>query len=204
MKCSKCGHVWTEHPELEMDMDVEAGDWVQRVQEPPTRNKRAAKRGANRASSGEKRRGGAVMWILFLVLLVGIGGGAYWYRDLIMAKLPATEALYAAVGLGPESPFAGLDLIDVAWKQEETEGGAKILRITGKVVNKSTAPRDVPQLSGVLYDGKNKELYRWTFKAPEPRLLPREDVLFKTQVTNPDTKAARLTIQFSDPKTAKQ
>lgn len=128
--------------------------------------------------------------------MVAVG---YWYRGEIMDAAPATKNVYMAVGLGPEPPFAGLNLIDVSWKPGKQADGPRVLHITGKVVNKSKKVRNVPQLSGILFDGKDGELHRWTFNAPESRLLPGEDVTFKTQVTNPAANAARLTIQFNLP-----
>lgn len=138
------------------------------------------------------------MWVLLLAVLAGVVGGGYWFRADIMRALPATGQIYAAFGLLPRPGFEGLDLTEVTWKQEETADGDSVLRITGKVINRSESPKDVPELAGVLYDENNNALHSWTFETPEPRhLLPSEDVTFNTHVTNPDVKAARLTIRFN-------
>lgn len=203
VKCSKCEHVWVQTPEGGEPAASDEIDWEAPAEGPPKavtapRAGRAAPRGRKAARDSESKSSAGLLWSLFFVLLIAVGGAAYWFRADVMQRLPATEQIYAMVGLGPESPFAGLDLTDVKSNQEQTSAGTKVLRITGKVVNTSAVPRDVPELAGVLYDGANRVLHRWTFKAPEPRLLPREDIIFKTQVTNPDPKAARLTIQFSE------
>ena len=204
VKCSKCGHIWHQQPEpVALEPDPEPPPAVaaalRAAEEDPApvrRRPRAA------APVREKRRSGAAaMWILLIVILAGILGGGYVYRDRIMSELPATEPIFAAIGLGPESPYAGLDLIGVTSKQEDGPDGAKILKITGKVVNSSDKPKDVPGLSGRLYDEENRELYRWSFKAPQPgRLLPSEEVAFATEVRNPNKKAAGLTITFDEAK----
>lgn len=156
---------------------------------------RARGRVNRRADKGD---GAAGAWIGLGLLALLILGGGYWYRAGIMEALPATGALYAAVGLGPESPYEGLDLIDITWKQEVSANGVKVLRITGKVINKSDKVRAIPSLDGILLDKKSRELRRWSFEVPEKRLLPGEDVVFKTLVSNPDPKAARLTIKLSE------
>lgn len=207
VKCSKCGHVWLQQPELAApepapDPPPAVAAAMRAAEEDPA----PVRRRPPRAPVREERRSGARgMWILLVVVLAAVLGGGYFFRNEIMTELPATEAIFAAVGLGPEAPYAGLDLIDVVSKQEDAADGSKILKVTGKVINKSDKPKDVPELSGRLYDEENRELYRWTFKAPQPgRLLPSEEVTFATQVKNPNVKAAGLTITFSEvKKTAK-
>jgi predicted Zn finger-like uncharacterized protein len=65
-----------------------------------------------------------------------------------------------------------------------------------EVANLSELVRSVPPLLGIIYDKDNRELQRWTFAAPEARLLPGEHVAFKTELKNPPAGSSRLQIRF--------
>jgi hypothetical protein len=71
-----------------------------------------------------------------------------------------------------------------------------VLRVQGEVANLSEIARSVPPILGIIYDKDNRELQRWTFAAPEARLLPGEHVAFKTELKNPPAGSSRLQIRF--------
>jgi predicted Zn finger-like uncharacterized protein len=141
------------------------------------------------------RRLATVLWILFFLVVAGVVGSAVGMRDMVMATWPASEAVYDLVGLGPEPPGAGLGLLGVRW-HAANQDGASVLRIKGEITNRTDRVRDVPRLLGIIYDADERELHRWSFAAPEGRLLPGETVSFETELRNPATGASRLQIAF--------
>jgi predicted Zn finger-like uncharacterized protein len=160
---------------------------------PPPRAARAALR---RDEDESGSRFATVLWVVLFLTVAGVVGSAIGFRQAVMAKWPAAEALYDTVGLGPEPPGAGLGLRNVRWKAG-TQADVAILRVEGEVANLSDTVRAVPEIEGIIFDKAEKELQRWTFTAPEARLLPGENVSFVTELKNPAAGAARLQIVFA-------
>lgn len=161
---------------------------------PPPRPARGDPRRAAAARDGSRLA--TVLWVVLFVAVAGVVGSAIGFRGAIMAQWPAAESLYEFVGLGAEPPGAGLGLRNVRWKAA-AQGDAAVLRVEGEVTNLTDTVRSVPPIEGVIYDKADKELQRWTFTAPEPRLLPGENVPFVTELKNPAAGAVRLQIVFA-------
>jgi hypothetical protein len=66
------------------------------------------------------------------------------------------------------------------------------------IVNISDKPRPVPQLLGLLLDVSGREIHRWTFSPPLPKLLHGERVPFSTEVKNPSRRASEVRVMFED------
>jgi predicted Zn finger-like uncharacterized protein len=162
---------------------------------PPPRPARPGPRRPAPARDGGSRLATA-LWVMLVLVVAGTVGSAIGFRGAIMAQWPAAESLYEIVGLGAEPPGAGLGLRNVRWKAT-AQGDAAVLRVEGEVTNLTDTVRNVPPIEGVIYDKADRELQRWTFTAPEPRLLPGENVPFVTELKNPAAGAVRLQIVFA-------
>lgn len=204
VRCSKCGHSWTQTPPDDMPRGVA----LEAAPEPPTISQEPqpmAERGfggsPRRMQRGRpeprRARGGLAraMWTLLIVVVGGTVGAAIVWRDAVMQTWPAAAPLYAHIGLGLEPPGTGLNLSNVRWKQDSRDG-VRVFSVQGEVANISEVVRDVPPLLGILYDKDKRELQRWTFAAPEARLLPGEHVAFTTELKNPPAGSSRLDIRF--------
>jgi len=154
---------------------------------------RPSRRPAERAPRGSRLA--TVLWVALFLLVAGVASLAIGMRDLVMDRWPAAEAAYDLVGLGPEPPGEGLGLRNVRWRTA-SQDGAPVLRIEGEVANLTDTVRNVPPIQGILYDNDDRELQRWTFAPPEPRLLPGENAAFSTELSNPAEGAVRLRIAF--------
>jgi hypothetical protein len=166
----------------------------------------AAERRARRAAAaapaaGRERRSrvAALMWTLLIMSMVGVLGAGFVLRDNVIQIWPAAERLYQMAGLEREAPGAGLGFRNISWKAS-SNGDDRLLTIKGEVTNISRDVLTVPGIQGVLFDKNNRELQRWTFRAPESRLLPGENVAFSTELKNPAAGYSRLTIVFADSK----
>jgi hypothetical protein len=140
-------------------------------------------------------RAPVILWTLVVVVIVGFLGAAVWYRDMVMLRLPVTTAAYDLIGLGPEVPGAGLILQNQRFTAS-TRDKKKVLRIEGDIVNQSGKSKTVPPMLGIVKDKTGKELSRWSFPAPIPKLLDRERVPFTTELIDPPPGAHEIEITF--------
>lgn len=194
VRCSRCGHSWAEPPPA--DLPKPAPPRLPPV-EPVDSFSRRVPRGTNLPALPRPRRSRApaILWTLVVLVFAGALAAAAWQRDLIMARVPATGQVYDLVGLGPEPPGAGLQLFDVSPAVTRRDG-QRVITISGFVVNISDRARVVPPMVGIVYDKSEKEIYRWRFSAPSPKLLVRERVPFSTEIVNPPEAAARVNVTF--------
>lgn len=219
VRCSKCDNTWTQAPAEDEAAPVEATEDLnpaaeagaeeipadaatEEVDPYEAARERRARRTAAAAPADSRKprsRAAAVMWTLLIMSMVGVLGAGFVLRDNVIQMWPAAEQLYQMVGLERAAPGAGLGFRNVSWKAGRN-GDDRLLTIKGEVTNISKDVLTVPDIQGVLFDKNNRELQRWTFTAPEGRLLPGENVAFSTELKNPAAGYSRLTIVFADGK----
>jgi predicted Zn finger-like uncharacterized protein len=202
VRCSNCDNSWVQIP----PEDQAPPEPVPAPTETPDQfdGAAAARRARRAAGSREpaaapRRRGGrtaAAMWTLLVVAIVGVLGGGFALRDVVIQTWPAAESLYRLAGIHDGVSTTGLDLRNASQKWSSRDG-VRVLTVEGEVVNVSEDVREVPEIQGVLFDKDNRELQRWTFSAPESRLLPGENVVFRTELENPAAGATKLTVVFA-------
>lgn len=211
VRCGKCAHSWVQIPNevTETAEPTSAEEPVFAVPPPPRPGEQP------QGGGGQRRRGSNVpalrrhrrpsrlraraAWLALFVVVGAIVGGATHYRPQVLETWPAAERLYEAVGFPSEPPGFGLSLVNVKFDQKTAEGTA-VLMVEGEIRNVSEKERDVPGLRATLFGKNQRELQNWTFIAPVPKLLPGENVQFRTSVKNPAEGAVRLTIVFHAPK----
>jgi hypothetical protein len=76
-------------------------------------------------------------------------------------------------------------------------GGIPILVVQGRVSNMSNRQGSVPSLLAIAQDDQGKELTRWTFSAEVERLGPGASTGFRSDMIDPQSKAAKVTIVFA-------
>lgn len=138
-----------------------------------------------------------VISLFVLVLLIaGAASAAVFMQQKIMMWLPATQRLYAMVGLEPEVLGKGLQIVEPKPKKE-VDGNDQILIVEGTVRNTSGAAIDIPLMRGALLDKQGKELHIWTFTAAKSRIAPGEMAQYRTEFRNPPADAQSLDITFT-------
>lgn len=146
--------------------------------------------------SPAKRGGLLIGWLALVIVVAGALAGLWFGQAMIMERWPATAKLYGLLGLGsPEAPGEGLTLQDVKTETIDDQG-IPTLVVTGKIVNTSAIPRDVPKMRAALRDGASQELQHWVFEVEAKRLLPGESLAFETRAQNPPQDAKGLSIVF--------
>ncbi len=138
-----------------------------------------------------------VISLFVLVLLIsGAASAAVFMQQKIMMWLPATQRLYAMVGLEPEVLGKGLQIVEPKPKKE-VDGNDQILIVEGTVRNTSGAAIDIPLMRGALLDKQGNELHIWTFTAAKSRIAPGEMAQYRTEFRNPPADAQSLDITFT-------
>lgn len=154
----------------------------------------------NRPSSTPRkgRRGVAKVFSFFVLLLLiaGIGGTAYFLNQKIMMWMPATQRLYAMVGIKPQVLGQGLQIVEPTPKKE-IDGNDEILIVEGEIRNTTAKPIAIPLMRGALLDKQGKELHIWTFTAAKSNVAPGENAPYRTEFRNPPTNAESLDITFT-------
>lgn len=195
VRCGKCSHTWAQHPPPDMPRAVDPAPLRATLpddeDEPPFRGppRLPAVRRPRRG------RGASIAWAALVVLLAVVVGGGLFLREALIETWPPAAQLYAAIGLNPDAPGAGLELRNVRSRELATDG-VKTLLIEGEIANPSDRVRQVPKLRALLFDSREREVQNWSFSAPETQLLPGGTAAFRTEIRNPSANAVRLTIVF--------
>lgn len=144
------------------------------------------------ADGGRKGLWGAVIG---LVVLAVLGAGLYFARANVMALWPATESVYAMVGI--ERLGAGLELIDVR-NEWANEGEQKDLVVTGAIANTSDRDRSVPMLRIELRDGRDEVVQVYVYPPEKTRLAAGERLTFRAHVGEVMKTARRTHVMWTE------
>jgi len=135
----------------------------------------------------------AVGWVLLFAVVGGSVFVTYEYREQIVKIWPATARLYAM--LNKPVNLRGMEFQNVVY-EHQFENGLPVLAISGEVVNVAARELSVPKVRVGLRDGKEREIYHWTFSVPQSVLSPMEVAKFVTRLSSPPLEAQDLEIRF--------
>ncbi|HSZ75676.1 MAG TPA: DUF3426 domain-containing protein [Rhizomicrobium sp.] len=206
VRCAKCGHKW--HQEPETATAPAAADAVAEVEPPPvvaTAVEEESKPRSNftaiptpLAETPEEpkrsRLRAVVGWLGLLILILLIGWAAVTFRQAIVASWPQSASLYAMLGL--DANAEGVAFADVTYARE-TEDGAPVLAVSGRIVNVGHEELPVPPIRVALTDNDKRELYHWSFSASVATLNPGQAVPFTTRLPSPPPAARHLELRFT-------
>ncbi len=218
VRCGKCAHTWPETaPEtVSEDVDTSAGDEAAPPPDPETDSENdpepdspfesdsadrddyrtSIRRGVPALQRKRKSIVARITWVLLILLLLGGAGGGVFFQNQIIKAWPVSERLYDMAGLIQEPLGVGLNLVNVKFSRQSAKDGG--LLVEGEVENISDHVLDVPGLRATLFNKEKKAVQRWPFTAPLPRLLPGENMKFKTVINHPAKGAARIEIDFHE------
>ncbi|WOI11992.1 DUF3426 domain-containing protein [Thalassospira lucentensis] len=163
-----------------------------------------------------KSKKGVVGWILFFLILGGIGAGGYFAKDILINLWPPIAKVYDMVGLDVPHVGEGLDIRELPPTREE-EDGVDVLVVRAEIVNISEVDRVLPYLLIELLDPLDRVVQRK--KVPliydesavqgsaempmEAQMLPvGETMTVETKIRRPNPTATRLQVTFLDPREA--
>ena len=137
-----------------------------------------------------------IWWIVLFVVIVALVTGTVFFRRDIAAFYPPSNRLFLAIGLPTDTLGYGLKIHDPKTSQR-SEGDDRILVIKGEIENQTGDVIDVPLLRGAVKNTRGRELFVWSFKTKEPRVLAGEKNAYQTEVRNPPPGASQLSITFT-------
>jgi len=218
VRCVKCGHTWTERPQLdaapvdEDTDDVEVPDFGLDV---PTRPRRGARGGRTPAAARRRERGraqrsrkeagsGLVGWGVLIVVVVAVLAGLFFLRAEIVAYFPPAERAYDIVGLDTEpratAPGEGLKVLGNPTVAFRDDDGVLVIDIEGEVQNITRSSRPVPEVMRVVLFGEaNSVLTEWKFRSPVGVLGPLDKFPYRTSIIDAPRETRRLQVTFVIP-----
>jgi predicted Zn finger-like uncharacterized protein len=193
VRCARCGETWTQAPPLDQPKPVEP---AATLPESPVVERPETPRPLRRnlpALMTRRRSSPALVGMLVIVILAGLGAIAVDERERIVARFPALAPAFAAVGLEAPDPMAGLRIVDAKIEQLK-DGDVIVVVVSGAVVNDSDRVVAVPRLRGLFLDAARHEITSWTFAPAGDRLLPGESVPFLDRYADPPEGAVDLAV----------
>ena len=211
VRCGRCRHTWYQAPADEPPLKLEP---IPRTPEPSAAAPLAAEplraqaglaadelrpipRGSNlpALSARARRREPVFGWVVLVLVLAAMLYGTFVERARITAAWPPAGRLFMLLGITAQAPGAGLEIREVTTTRSNEEG-VEVLLIVGEVANVSRESRNVPMLTAVLKDARQRNVQQWDFKAGEGKLLPGEVTKFSTSVKNPAGEATDAEVEF--------
>ena len=204
VRCSRCEHSWAEPPPEDLPPPESS-----RPPPPPPplsadRRSRPRPKGTNLPALPTQKtsKAPAILWTLVVLVFVGGIGAARYYSQFIMERVPQTEAVFAAIGFGPEAPGAGLQL-QVSKPVFTKRAGKTVVTIKGFVVNISDKARVVPEMILKVHDKNKNVILEKRFPPSSPKLLIKERISFSTELVDPPEAATGLDVTFNPVRTSK-
>lgn len=214
VKCSSCGEIWFEEPDYdelaEAQNEAEDGDqhdegettsppvpefgdipegvkpdadedFIQPEGEPPKEQK-------SRSLKTYILSYAAAACVFFLIL-----GALMGVKSSILKIWPASAGLYKIFGVNIAVPGEGL----VFDRVEIEATGAKVFKISGHVINLTSADQALPHIEANLRDREGKVLETWYIDTPESTVPAEADVKFTQNYHATHAEAHELFLRFA-------
>ena len=127
-------------------------------------------------------------------LTIATGMALVAERAKIVARVPGSVGLYAAIGLPVN--LRGLELRNIT-SMLVGEGPQRVLAVEGEITNVSRAQANVPLLQVGLRGTGLREIYGWTAPAPKATLAQGETMQFRARLAAPPDNARDVTVRFA-------
>ena len=141
-----------------------------------------------RQKSRRSSRWTAIVLVLFAFNVALIGA-----RNEVVRYLPQTASLFAAIGLPVNLRQLDFENVHIT---RETQNGASILLVEGKIVSKAHKPLEVPRLRFAARNATGQEVYVWTAKPERGVLKPGETLEFQSSLAKPPADATDVLVRF--------
>ena len=141
-----------------------------------------------RQKSRRSSRWTAIVLVLFAFNVALVGA-----RNEVVRYLPQTASLFAAIGLPVNLRQLDFENVHIT---RETQNGASILLVEGKIVSKSHKPLEVPRLRFAARNATGQEVYVWTAKPERDVLRPGETLEFQSSLAKPPADATDVMVRF--------
>lgn len=133
-------------------------------------------------------------WGILAMLVLGLGWGAYAYRQNIMTNWPQSASLYTTVGL---KSAVGAVKFEGTGSRQIIEDGKAVLEVSGTLTNYGEHEVLLPSIRVSLSDGAYREVYHWSFSAQVLTLKPGQSTRFLNKLSGPPSAARHLELRFA-------
>ncbi len=228
VRCSKCAHKWLQAPpdpkagtgrekgtspapaapaeaEGAADRDIGGNESDEAIDRDARTARddggipaRARRRDRPAAPDSTSKWPAVAAWAGLVLVVGGLAGGLFAFRNSIMNTWPETAGLYDRLDLAQP----GFGLVLAAPRAHQTEiDGTMALVIEGRIENPTSRARVVPKTLRLrLLDKDQQELQVQMFASPARRLLPEQSVPYKIELKDPAEKRDILIISFVEEK----
>lgn len=217
VKCAKCGHKWREFPPEDAPKKVEAPEAVaEKTPKPPETEDMSGGMSIEQMTqtnsprprpkpAPQKKKSNWLGWLIFLLLLGGIGAGGYYGRNFVVQVMPGMAPLYHKLKLDVETTNQlGLEIRNLTTKSV-IDGGVTRLTVTGDIVNITAQDRPIPRIAIQLVDSNNMHVYSWTTKPEIESVAAWETATFSSSMNQPPAEAKHVKANLIVPqKTAEE
>jgi predicted Zn finger-like uncharacterized protein len=139
----------------------------------------------------EPRRRSPIVTIAIIVLVLIVLAVLFW--------LFAPLDLKARLGLA-EAGATPLQLVTTHMDRTPLESGQDLLTVTGRVINPSSKPQNVPPIQARLKNRNGEVVKSWTIQPPTQLLAGGASASFNSAEVNVPKSADELTISLGEPK----
>lgn len=151
-------------------------------------------------ASKPQRKGTGFLWfLLFLLVLAGAGGAAYYFQDKVVEMWPPAADLLADAGLRIEKPGAGLELRNAGTPERFVHNDTEVLIVRGIIANVSDRSRAVPTMKLILLDKDKTVVQEKLAQPPVTELETGGTAGFRIILERPDPNAVEVNVLFVDP-----
>ncbi len=217
VRCASCGHSWHQEPEPgdeaeELAVPVpasyeaeqtELAETPQAAPLPPPEEEEEEEEeqvdiskeipdeeeiAAVRNESRSDRKRSWLMAVVLTILVVVVIVGALW--------LVAPDSLRQGIGLSAAQPTP-LQIAPGQPERQKLASGNELVTVSGRVINPSSKPQQVPAINAELRDKGGKLLYSWTIAPPTRTLPPGGTATFNSAEMNVPASGAESTVTLT-------
>ncbi|OUR76134.1 hypothetical protein A9Q83_15065 [Alphaproteobacteria bacterium 46_93_T64] len=217
VKCAKCGHKWREFPPEDMPKKVaelpQAPDPMPEPEAPQVPEaegmsieemSRASKKRAQKKEKPPKKKRNWLGWLLFILILGGLGAGGFYGRNYVVQFWPASAKLYQMIKLDVKTTnLLGLEIKNLTTKSI-LENGVVRLTVTGNIVNVTAHQQPIPRIAIQLVDSEGLHVYSWSAAPGVENVEPWGSVEFSSSMNQPPEEAKHVKAHLIAPKKPEQ
>jgi hypothetical protein len=137
---------------------------------------------------------GLFLPLLVTLLIVLAAGGAYVFRDRVVARWPQTAPVYELAGLSAHVD-ALPSLANLRYTRRQVLG-ENVLDVEGEIYNETDQALAVPRLVVSLRSDGDALLHEWSFGIDQATIQPGEVIPFKSEMKSPPPEATRIAVKF--------
>jgi predicted Zn finger-like uncharacterized protein len=192
VRCGRCSHDWFQAPPDDPAPAVEPAQPPPSAEYKPVPNLPAI-RAPDRVSRAP------TIWLLLVILVAATIGAGYYGRDHVMRLWPPSAQIYERIAVAIGVSFRTADhplKIAAVRARRTTLGDRPVLVVEGDLANPTDRAVDVPRLRVVLRDAARRKISEAVFRAVKQRMVPGEELPFRTYIANPPTDAADVSVHF--------